>query len=110
MPSHKTFSIKPIKEFINKNLGWDFIDPFPFPYKQDAIEYLKTIPSNTIYRLIFDPPYSQRQLKEMYESKGISFNHKMDNSYCEDILSDKIISQEIIEPTENSDIRTVIII
>ena len=81
MPNHKTFSIKPIKDFIDKNLGWDFIDPFPYPYKQDAIKYLKTISSNTIYKLVFDPPYSQRQLKEMYENKGISFNHKMDNSY-----------------------------
>jgi len=41
MPSHLTFSIKPIKEFIHKNLGTDYIDPFPYPYKQDAIEYLK---------------------------------------------------------------------
>tara|TARA_R110000744_G_scaffold238362_1_gene355823 strand:+ start:319 stop:741 length:423 start_codon:yes stop_codon:yes gene_type:complete len=81
MPSHQTFSIKPIKEFIHKNLGTDYIDPFPYPYKQDAIEYLKTIPDSSEMYLVFDPPYSQRQLKEMYSNNGLSFNHPMNNSY-----------------------------
>merc|ERR1711964_909495 len=34
----------------------------------------------------------------------------MTNKYCPDISLDKIISEEIIEPTENNDIKTVIII
>ena len=34
----------------------------------------------------------------------------MNNSYCPDISSDRIISEEIIEPEEGNDIKTVIII
>ena len=81
MPSHKTFSIKPIKKLIEKEIGTEFIDPFPFPYKDDAIEYLKKIPTNSEKYCVFDPPYSQRQLKEMYSNNGLSLNHPMNNSY-----------------------------
>ena len=81
MPNHQTFDIKPIKEFIKENIGSDYVDPFPYPYKQDAIEYLKTIDDLSINDLVFDPPYSQRQLKEMYSSNGLAFNHPMNNSY-----------------------------
>ena len=81
MPSHKTFTIKPIKNLIDTELGSDYIDPFPYPFKQDAIDYLKTIPDNSINHLVFDPPYSQRQLKEMYHNNGISLEHPMNASY-----------------------------
>tara|TARA_R110002012_G_scaffold210120_1_gene380735 strand:- start:45 stop:509 length:465 start_codon:yes stop_codon:yes gene_type:complete len=81
MPSHKTFSIKPFSELIDKEIGNNYIDPFPYPYKQDAIQYLKTIKDLSINNLVFDPPYSQRQLKEMYSSNGLAFNHPMNNSY-----------------------------
>ena len=81
MPTHRTFNIKPFKELINKELNKDYIDPFPYPYKQDAIEYLKTIDNLSVNDLVFDPPYSQRQLKEMYSSNGLAFNHPMNNSY-----------------------------
>jgi hypothetical protein len=81
MPSHRTFTIKPIKEFLLKELGNEYIDPFPYPFKQDAIEYLKSIPSNSVNNLVFDPPYSQRQLKEKYHNNGIAFDHEMNASY-----------------------------
>jgi hypothetical protein len=81
MPSHKTFTIKPFKELIVAELGSNYVDPFPYPFKQDAIDYLKTIPDNSVNHLVFDPPYSQRQLKEKYHSAGLSFNHPMNNSY-----------------------------
>ena len=81
MPSHKTFTIKPFKNLIAAELGSNYIDPFPYPFKQDAIDYLKTIPDNSVDHLVFDPPYSQRQLKEKYHSAGLSFNHPMNNSY-----------------------------
>ena len=57
------------------------MDPFPYPFKQDAVDYLKTIPTNSVRYSVFDPPYSQRQLKEMYKNAGLSFNHPMNNSY-----------------------------
>ena len=81
MPNHRTFDIEPIKEFIKENIGSDYIDPFPYPFKEDAITYLKKIETNSKLSLVFDPPYSQRQLKEMYHSNGLSLDHPMDNSY-----------------------------
>ena len=81
MPNHRTFDIKPIKEFIKENIGLDYIDPFPYPFKEDAITYLKKIKTNSKLSLVFDPPYSQRQLKEMYHSNGLSLDHPMNNSY-----------------------------
>ena len=72
MPSHRTFTIKPFKELIKKELGDKYIDPFPYPFTQDAIEYLKTIPTKSVRYSVFDPPYSQRQLKEMYHNNSIT--------------------------------------
>ena len=88
MPTHKTFNIKPFKELIDQQLNKDYVDPFPYPYKQDAIEYLKTIDDLSVNDLVFDPPYSQRQLKEMY--KNIGFSYDMNNSYwanCKDEIA-----------------------
>ena len=81
MANHQTFDIKPIKEFIKENIGSDYVDPFPYPFKEDAITYLKKIKTNSKLSLVFDPPYSQRQLKEMYHSNGISLDHSINNSY-----------------------------
>ena len=82
MPNHKTFEIQPIKELLEQEetgLPGDIIDPFPYPFKQDAIEYLKSIPNESVYKVRFDPPYSQRQLREMYDSLGLSL--EMNNGY-----------------------------
>ena len=81
MPNHRTFEIKPIKQFIKENLGSNYVDPFPYPFKEDAITYLKKIKTNSKQNLVFDPPYSQRQLKEMYHGNGLSLDHSMNNSY-----------------------------
>lgn len=81
MPNHKTFKIKPFKDLITQELGEDYIDPFPYPFKQDAIQYLQTIKSNSIDSLVFDPPYSGYQLKERYHNNGLALNHKPDASY-----------------------------
>ena len=81
MPSHKTFTIKPIKQLIQEEIGEDYLDPFPYPYQQDAIEYLQSIPDLSEDYCVFDPPYSQRQLKEMYEGNGLSLGNPMNASY-----------------------------
>ena len=94
MPSHKTFTIKPFKELIEKELGSEYVDPFPYPFTQDAIEYLKTIPTGSVKYCVFDPPYSQRQLKEMYHSNGLSFTYPMNSSYwaeCKKEISNNVL-------------------
>jgi hypothetical protein len=78
MPSHKTFTIKPIKELIQDEIGEDYLDPFPYPFEQDAIEYLQSVPDLSEDYCVFDPPYSQYQLKLMYKDLGIYFHNSND--------------------------------
>ena len=85
MPNHKTFEIKAILEFIILHCGinWkkDCIDPFPFPFKEDALQFLRRLPIASVLKLLFDPPYSQRQLFEMYKKAGLAYNHPKNNAY-----------------------------
>ena len=70
MPNKNTFQIKPIKELIKK-YNRDWADPFPYPYKEDALVYLSRLKDSSIGGVLFDPPYSPRQLKECYDSLGL---------------------------------------
>ena len=88
MPSHKTFSIKPIKELLAEELEPDFCDPFPLNGGLDALEQLKKMPSESIQSLVFDPPYSPRQLKEMYQNKGMALSQRQTQSYWSDIRTE----------------------
>jgi len=73
MPNKKTFQIKPIKELIEKEKGnEDWLDLFPYPYFKDALKVLSNIEDNSIIGVLFDPPYSPRQLKECYDNLGQS--------------------------------------
>lgn len=86
MPNKWTFSIKPIKEFIERNLSVGvWVDPFsgksPFIDQMtltndlyhtgiESLEFLKGIESNSVDGVLFDPPYSPRQISECYKSVG----------------------------------------
>ena len=72
MPNRRTFTIKPIKEIIEryKSKGLT-LDPFPYPYKEDCLDYLKRYNSESADVVLFDPPYSPRQLKECYDNQGM---------------------------------------
>ena len=100
MPNKNTFSIKPIKEFILSNLpsGGKIIDPFanicplkeyfakfeyvtndlddemPTDYHLDALDFLKTLPDNCADMVLFDPPFSPRQVSESYKRLGKTVN------------------------------------
>ena len=82
MPNKRTFTIKPIKELIetNRNLLESIykniveIDPFPCPYKEDALKYLERYADESVDFALFDPPYSPRQLKECYDNLGMSLH------------------------------------
>jgi len=91
MPNSKTFSIKPIAEIISRyNMG-ESIDPFAnnsklakitndideqydTTYHLEALEFLKVFADNTIDTVLFDPPYSPRQVSEVYKKLGRSVN------------------------------------
>jgi hypothetical protein len=76
MPNKHTFTIKPIHQLISDEDAWSFIDPFPFTEKieRDALDYLISIPSESVDGVLFDPPYSPRQLKEAYDNVGQSWD------------------------------------
>jgi hypothetical protein len=96
MPNHNTFSIKPIREFIGE-VPIQSIDPFArnsklatitndlnpdfdTTHNMDALDFLKTINDDWADMVLFDPPYSPRQLKECYDSIGKSLTQSQTQS------------------------------
>ena len=92
MPNRDTFSIKPIGEFVQKyyRKASVSIDPFArnstlathtndlnpetsAQHHMDSIEFLEMLVKNNIAcdLVLFDPPYSPRQIKECYDSIGL---------------------------------------
>jgi len=90
MPNSNTFSIKPIKELIYKYItdGRVIIDPFAnsskvanvtndlcpdydTDYHMDALDFMKMFEDNSVDIVLYDPPYSLRQVSECYKSVGI---------------------------------------
>ena len=91
MPNSKTFTIKPIKELLNRYItnGMIVVDPFANEskfgtitndlnpkfdtnYHLDALDFLKQINDNCTDIVLYDPPYSPRQIKECYDGIGIT--------------------------------------
>lgn len=91
MPNKRTFDIKPIKEFISRWVNIDIhetiIDPFAndnkianitndlnkaykTTYNMDALDFLKMFKDNSVDVVLYDPPYSPRQIKECYDGVG----------------------------------------
>lgn len=102
MPNSRTFKIKPIKEVIkkyeNKLKDGDLvIDPFSnentvtdkdrlvlktndidpqyeTDYSLDALDFLKVFDEDSVDLVLYDPPYSPRQVSEVYKKLGMSVN------------------------------------
>jgi hypothetical protein len=90
MPNHNTFSIKPIKELIERYItDGVWLDPFsrnsPFAskcitndlntefeadYHLESLEFLKQFNNGYANGILFDPPYSPRQISECYKQVG----------------------------------------
>lgn len=91
MPHSDTFSVKPIGEFVQKYLRNSKISVDPFArnkqwatftndlnpdtaaeYHLDALEFLEGLAEQEVIAdlVIFDPPYSPRQLAECYKQIG----------------------------------------
>lgn len=104
MPNKNTFKIKPIKELILKyyNDSYLVIDPFANEatigkfiknyvsndldtqfktnYNLEAQEFMKLFKDNSVDMLLFDPPYSGRQVSECYKKLGKTVTMKDTNS------------------------------
>lgn len=91
MPNKRTFTIKPIKELIEEEIGDDYLDPFPFEYKDDATDYLQKVEAQ-LYG-VFDPPYSPRQLKECYKGLGEYDTKSSTWSKWKDLMAEKVLDK-----------------
>ena len=99
MPNSKTFSIPPIKELINKYLKDEYISIDPFAndkkiakitndinpefgtnYSLDALDFLKIFEERSIDFILYDPPYSVRQVSECYKKYGYEVTNKTTRS------------------------------
>ena len=92
MPNKNTFDIKPIKEVIDKYMVEGvIIDPFANKnkiatitndldeqydtnYHMDATDFLKMFEDNSVDMVLYDPPYSPRQVSECYKNLGKAVN------------------------------------
>lgn len=91
MPNSLTFTIKPIKELVETYIvGLEVIvDPFAnsckygtvtndlnpefdTDYHMDALDFLKMFDDESVDCVLYDPPYSLRQVSECYKGVGIA--------------------------------------
>lgn len=93
MPNSNTFDIKCINNLIHKYFKPEFISIDPFAnknriakitndldpemgtdYCMDALDFLKKFDDNSVDFVLYDPPYSPRQVSECYKKLGKSVN------------------------------------
>jgi DNA modification methylase len=88
MPNSRTFEITPIKELILSEMTEGlWIDPFAnnnklakitndlnpqyeTDYHMDALDFLKMFEDSSVDGILYDPPYSPRQVSECYNNVG----------------------------------------
>lgn len=91
MPNKNTFEIKPIRELVQLYYCNNSIDPFAnknkiatitndldtqydTDYHLDALEFLKLFEDTSVDMVLYDPPYSPRQVSESYKKLGQTVN------------------------------------
>lgn len=98
MPNKNTFDILPIKELIleEKTEGL-WIDPFAnknkiatitndlnpeygTDYNMDALDFLKMFDDHSVDGVLYDPPYSPRQVSECYNDFGYNVTWETTNA------------------------------
>ena len=96
MPNRNTFSVPPIKALLAEEMNpaeyW--IDPFAnrnklanvtndlsmeydTDYHMDALDFLKMFPDDSVDGVLYDPPYSPRQVSECYRGVGRNVTSEM---------------------------------
>ena len=99
MPNKYTFDIKPIRELILEELPLNCISIDPFANKQkiasitndldpqydtdytlDALDFLELFDDRSVDFVLFDPPFSPRQVSESYKRLGKTVDMKTTQS------------------------------
>jgi hypothetical protein len=120
MPNSNTFSIAPIRNLIEESIsGFSSIcDPFvrnsPFrsrcisndldgsieaDFHLDALEFLCSRSDSEFDAVLFDPPYSPRQVSECYKKMGMSVNMQTTQASFWSNLKREI--QRVVRPSGN---------
>lgn len=96
MPNKNTFSIKPIKQLLAEEVDRTnkiWLDPFANTNKwgtitnglnpeydtdwhEDALDFLKQFRNASVDGVLFDPPFSGRQISECYKGFGYEVTNK----------------------------------
>lgn len=89
MPDSNTFRIRPIADLLEEEMDGGFwIDPFAntsrlatitndlnpdygCDFSMDALEFLRMFPDESVDGVLYDPPYSPRQVSECYKNVGL---------------------------------------
>ena len=96
MPNRNTFDIPPIKNLLAEEMDFSkyWLDPFAnrnrlatvtndlnpeydTDYHMDALDFLKMFPDNFVDGVLYDPPYSPRQVSECYRGVGYNVTNNM---------------------------------
>lgn len=97
IPNKNTFSIRAIKRLIEKYAYGTIIDPFAnqsrianitndinpqydTDFHMDATEFFKMFDDNSVDTVLYDPPYSPRQVSECYKKFGMTVNKETTQS------------------------------
>lgn len=116
MPNKQTYLIPPINALLKKyvTVGSLIIDPFAgnnnqfatvtndlnpnyiTDYHLDAYDFLKLFEKNSVDMVLYDPPYSPRQISECYKNYGIQVTQKTTSSKWRAKHLDKIA--KILKP------------
>lgn len=109
MPNRRTFTIPPINRLIKNELPFNgnTLDPFAgesrlatitndldpqynTDYNMDALDFLRKFEDQSVHGVLFDPPYSPRQLSEVYKKLGESVNFETTQASFWSDLKDEI--------------------
>jgi hypothetical protein len=116
MPNKNTFEIAPISEFVSRYLRGESIDPFArncriatitndidpctlADHHLHSLEFLQMLEAEGTNAdvVLFDPPYTLRQAKEVYEASGRQFT-KDDSQQAGRWAREKEIVGRIVPP------------
>ena len=117
IPSAETFSIPPITAFVKSylRLSKNSADPFArnkrwatwtndlnpntaAEYHMEARGFLQLLKDRQemLDLVLFDPPYSRRQVKEVYESVGLQFTNHDSQYYSSNWREERAIINDIL--------------
>lgn len=96
MPNRATFEIEPIARFVGKYMVGQWLDPFArdsrfsrfcvatndisesanTTHHMEALDFLRLFDWHKMDGVLFDPPYSPRQISECYKQNGMAVHMK----------------------------------